>query len=217
MSSDAKSEAAKKLAEQRRAEADAKKLELAAAIAKAAAAGVRAPSPSAARSLSAGRAAAPELTQRKGGAPAVVGGGGVRGDPEESKARAGGAAGGGAPLPLRLLLPAAGILATLALRSAYPQEMDYVGFYTMLAIQGVFIAASVLVGGEGWADWALVTGLGTLAALTRFWRIHDPSSIIFDEVRVRDTIFTHPALPPQIHPSAPPPPPFHPSRPPGAL
>jgi len=166
-------DAAKKAADLK-AKAEVKTAEAAALRARAIAAGARAPSPSPAPR-------APELTQRRGGGG---GGGGAPTDSDESKVHGAGASGeGGSSQGVRLLLPVAGLLVTLGLRSAFPAEMDYVGFYMMLAIQVVLFLATMLFGGHGWLDWALVTGLGTLAALTRFWRIHDPQGIIFDEVR----------------------------------
>ena len=53
----------------------------------------------------------------------------------------------------------------------------------MVAIQATLLAATLVWGaGRQWRDWVLLAGLGSLAALSRFWRIEDPASIIFDEV-----------------------------------
>ncbi len=189
-----------------------KAAELQAATAEAIAAGVHPAAPLAAeRPVSSGRGA----TQRKTTLPSS-GGDAARADSDEPKVHGGGGAGSGGARrdfgsSARVLLPVAVVLLTLALRSTYPEEMDYVGFYMMLAIQGVLLVATLLLGDKDWADWAVLTGLGTLAALTRFWRIHDPQGIIFDEVRAippSPPLFSLAVAPHALTPSPPPPPPL---------
>ena len=78
-----------------------------------------------------------------------------------------------------LVVLTAGVFLTYSLESLAP-TLDYVGRDVMLVVQLVHLVATALYGLR--ADWVLVAALANLAAWTRFWRIEDPQSVIFDEV-----------------------------------
>ncbi len=86
------------------------------------------------------------------------------------------------PHTLALTLLAACLVLTYSLESLAP-TLDYVGRYIMLAVQLAHLAASAAFGVR--QDWLVAAALANAAAYTRFWRIEDPQSIIFDEVRER--------------------------------
>jgi len=69
---------------------------------------------------------------------------------------------------------------TYSLESSAP-TLDYWGRNLMLFAQLIHLVATAMYGLK--TDWFLVCTLANLAAFTRFWRIEDPNSIIFDEVR----------------------------------
>lgn len=76
-----------------------------------------------------------------------------------------------------------GLLALLVLTyslESFAPTLDYVGRWIMLAVQLVHLLATAAYGLR--ADWVLVAALANMAAFTRFWRIEDPQSVIFDEV-----------------------------------
>ncbi len=81
---------------------------------------------------------------------------------------------------LTLCLLGAALVATYSLESLAP-TLDYVGRDIMLGVQFAHLLATAAYGLR--ADWLLAALLANLAALTRFWRIEDPQSVIFDEVR----------------------------------
>ncbi len=86
------------------------------------------------------------------------------------------------PHTLALVLLAGCLVATYSLESLAP-TLDYVGRDIMLAVQVVHLAATAAFGVR--QDWVVAAALANLAAFTRFWRIEDPQSIIFDEVSGR--------------------------------
>lgn len=71
------------------------------------------------------------------------------------------------------------LFATYTLETAAP-TLDYWGRGIMLLVQVVHLIFTAMYGLK--VDWVLVAVLANLAAFTRFWRIEDPNSIIFDEV-----------------------------------
>jgi hypothetical protein len=104
----------------------------------------------------------------------------------------------GAPSPALpqsavLFILGALLILTYSLESLAP-TLDYVGRDIMLAVQVLHLAATAVYGLN--ADWVVVMVLANLAALTRFWRIEDPQSVIFDEVSRRSSNLSAGPLPP---------------------